>query len=53
MDCPIITEMNIVWNNEQSPEQMGVYKTAASWKRPVHFYRTPNNSMNWRYKIPK
>jgi len=32
---------------------MGVYKTASSWKRQINFYQTPNNSMNWRYKIPK
>lgn len=34
-------------------EELGVFKDKDSWKRPVYFYRTPNNSMNWRYKIPK
>ena len=53
MDCPVITEINIVWNNEQSMEEMGVYKTKDQWKRKINFYQTPNNSMNWRFKIAK
>lgn len=53
MDCPIVTELNIVWNNEQSMEELGIFVNQAQWKRPVYFYRTPSNSMNWRYKIPK
>jgi hypothetical protein len=51
MDCPIVTEINIVWNNEQSMEELGIYANKEQWKRPVYFYRTPNNSMNWRFKI--
>lgn len=53
MDCPIVTEMNIVWNNEQSMDEMGIYANKDKWKRSVNFYRTPNNSMNWRFKIAK
>jgi hypothetical protein len=53
MDCPIITEVNIVWNNEKTPEQMEVFKNSQDWKRPVYFHLTPYNSLNWRYKIPK
>lgn len=53
MDCPIVTEMNIVWNNPKTPEEMGVYRNSATWKRPINFFLTPSNSMNWRYKIPK
>ena len=29
-----------------------MFRDQASWVRPVHFYRTPRNSMNWRYKVP-
>jgi hypothetical protein len=32
---------------------MGVYLNSGSWKRPINFFLTPSNSMNWRYKIPK
>lgn len=51
MKCPIVTEINIVWNNEQSMEEMGIFARKQYWKRPVYFYRTPFNSMDWRYKI--
>ena len=51
MDCPIVTEINIVWNNEQSMEQIGIYENKSQWKRAINFYRTPSNSMNWRFKI--
>jgi hypothetical protein len=53
MDCPIMTEINVVWNNEKTPKEMGVLKDKANWKRPVNFYLTPYNSLRWRYKIPK
>lgn len=43
----------MVWNNEQTPQQMGVLAEQSKWVRPVYFFQTPNNSMNWRYKIPK
>ena len=32
---------------------MGIYENRDQWKRPVYFYQTPNNSMNWRFKIAK
>ena len=51
MDCPIVTEINIVWNNEQTMEEMGVYANKDQWKRNIYFYRTPSNSMSWRFKI--
>ena len=52
LDCPIATELNIVWNNEEPPEQAPLFSRQAQWKRPVYFFATPNNSMDWRYKIP-
>ncbi|MCB0370831.1 MAG: hypothetical protein KDD45_15770 [Bdellovibrionales bacterium] len=53
IDCPEVTEINIVWNNEQSMEEMGVFQHKDTWKRPIRFYQTPSNSMNWRFKLAK
>jgi hypothetical protein len=53
MDCPIATELNIVWNNEIEPEKAPIKLNKNTWKRPVNFLKTPNNSMDWRYKIPE
>ena len=53
LKCEPITEINIVWNNKQSPEEMGVLKDKDKWVRPVHFLRTESNSMVHRYRIPK
>jgi hypothetical protein len=53
MDCPIVTEINIVWNNERTPENMGILANSSNWKRPVHFYQTPHNSLDWRWKRNK
>jgi len=53
MECPIVSEISIVWNNEQSMQELGVFVNQDQWKRPVYFYQTPNNSMNWRFKVPK
>lgn len=52
MDCPIATDLNIVWNNEIEPEKAPIKLNRSAWKRPVNFLKTPNNSMDWRYKIP-
>jgi hypothetical protein len=51
MECPEVMEINVVWNNEASPQQMGVYERVKNWKRPVYFYHTGSNSMNYRYKL--
>ena len=32
---------------------MGVFQNFQNWKRPINFYITPYNSLNWRYTIPK
>ena len=48
-----MTEINIVWNNEESMQAMGVLKDKDQWKRKVNFYQTSSNSMNWRFKIAK
>ena len=32
---------------------MDIYKDKDQWKRKINFYRTPSNSMNWRFKIAK
>lgn len=53
MDCPIINEISIIWNNEKSMEEMGVFEERSKWKIPIYFYRTEYNSMYWRYNIPK
>jgi hypothetical protein len=53
MDCEIAAEMNIVWNNEIDPSLAPLFSKKALWKRPVNFYITPGNSMDWRYKIPE
>jgi hypothetical protein len=31
---------------------MGVLKNSENWKRPINFYQTPYNSLDWRYTIP-
>jgi hypothetical protein len=51
LDCPIATEVNIVWNNEIDPEKAPIKLLKDQWNRPVYFYNTPNNSMDWRYKL--
>jgi len=53
MDCPVISEINIVWNNEKSMEELGVLKKQDEWTKPINFYKSPYNSMVWRFKIPK
>jgi hypothetical protein len=51
MDCSIASEVNIVWNNDIDPEKVPIKLEKDQWKRPVYFYKTPNNSMDWRYKL--
>ena len=34
-------------------EEMGIFQNKDKWVRPIHFFKTPNNSMNWRFKIAK
>lgn len=51
MECSVVTEINVVWNNEESMESMDVFKNNEKWVRPVYFYKTSSNSMNWRFKI--
>lgn len=31
---------------------MGVFLNSQNWKRPINFYHTPHNSLDWRYVIP-
>lgn len=52
MDCPEMTEISIVWNNDVAPELVG-FAPSPSWKRPVYFRKTPYNSMDFRYFLPK
>jgi len=33
-------------------EEMGIFEDREKWKIPIYFYRTPYNSMYWRYNIP-
>lgn len=49
----LIEEINIVWNNEKSPESAGVFEREKFWRIPVNFYRTAFNSMDHRYRLPK
>ena len=51
MDCPIATELNIVWNNEIEPDKAPIKFQKNEWRRPVYFFKTPSNSMDWRYKL--
>ena len=51
MDCPPLEEIVIVWNNEDDPAHSG-FKQRKEWKRPVHFHKTPHNSMDLRYSLP-
>jgi hypothetical protein len=46
-----MSEIVIVWNNQESPESAG-FTTDEEWKRPVYFYQTPHNSMDFRYSLP-
>lgn len=47
-----ISEINIVWNNEDNPEDTPIFKTKPLWKIPVYFFRTTFNSMDHRYHLP-
>ena len=53
MECPLITEMSIVWNNQITPEEAGITLNDLKWKRPVYFIKTPYNSMDFRYLLPQ
>lgn len=52
MECSEITEISVVWNNDVEPESVG-FAQDAKWKRPVYFVKTPYNSMDFRYTLPK
>jgi len=43
-------EIAVAWNNDITPEEAGFSKKL-SWKRPVHFIKTPYNSMDFRYLL--
>ena len=44
-------EIVIVWNNVETPQEAG-FKQFKEWKRPVHFHKTPQNSMDFRFSLP-
>ena len=51
MECPLLEEIVIVWNNEESPQDAG-FRQLKKWKHPVLFHQTPHNSMDFRYSLP-
>ena len=51
MECPLLQEIVIVWNNEEDPKDAG-FKQLQEWKTPVYFHKTPYNSMDFRYSLP-
>ena len=51
MECPEMEEIVIVWNNDEDPKEAG-FKQLKEWKRPVYFYKTDHNSMDFRFSLP-
>ena len=51
MECPLLEEIVIVWNNEEDPQAAG-FQQSPEWKTPVYFHKTPHNSMDFRYQLP-
>jgi hypothetical protein len=39
-DCEIYDNLYIIWNNEETPEEMGVLKNSHKWKKNVYFMQT-------------
>lgn len=52
MDCPLLTEISVAWNNDVTPESVGFVQDP-QWKIPVYFIKTPFNAMDFRYLLPQ
>ena len=53
MQCyaDIVSEINIVWNNESPPQDIAPYNKQQS-TIPINYYHTPANSLNHRFQLP-
>ena len=51
-DCEVYESIYIVWNNEETPEEMGVLKNLDKWKKNVYFMQTIENSLDFKYIVP-
>jgi hypothetical protein len=51
-DCDVYENIYIVWNNEETPEEMGVLQNLDKWKKNVYFMQTIENSLDFKYIVP-
>ena len=51
-DCEIYDNVYIIWNNEETPEEMGVLNNSHKWKKNVYFMQTVQNSLDFKYIVP-
>lgn len=51
-DCQIYDNIYIIWNNQQTPQEMGILANKEKWKKNVYFMQTIQNSLDFKYIVP-